>query len=120
MYSAVNGIVHYKEPLKSFEIRVGYSPGFVLPSVAILPQCAERNVKQHTYMLIYGYGNVTSNLINRLVEHSETSAGSPTGRRILHYSLSDGGGWSKMKVSFSVSRQSILKRWSRNFETIII
>ena len=23
--------------------------------------------------------------------------------RIVHYSLSDGGGWSKMKVSFSVS-----------------
>ena len=29
--------VHYKEPLKSFEIRVGHSPGFGLPSVAILP-----------------------------------------------------------------------------------
>ena len=28
--------VHYKEPLKSFEIRVGHSPGFGLPSVAIL------------------------------------------------------------------------------------
>ena len=29
-----------------------------------------------------------------------------------YYSLSDGGGWSKMKVSFSVSSQSILKRFS--------
>ena len=37
VYSAVYGTVHYKEPLKSFEIRVGHSPGFGLPSVAILP-----------------------------------------------------------------------------------
>ena len=37
VYSAANGTVHYKEPLKSFEIRVGHSPGFGLPSVAILP-----------------------------------------------------------------------------------
>ena len=36
------------------------------------------------------------------------------------YSLSDGGRWSKMKVSFSVSSQSILKGLSRNFEIIII
>ena len=36
MYSAAYGTVHYKEPLKSFEIRVGHSPGFGLPSVAIL------------------------------------------------------------------------------------
>ena len=36
------------------------------------------------------------------------------------YSLSDGGGWSKMKVNFSVSSQSIRKRLSRNFVTIII
>ena len=35
--SAVYGTVHYKEPLKSFEIRVEHSPGFKLPSVAILP-----------------------------------------------------------------------------------
>ena len=33
----------------------------------------------------------------------------------LHYSLSDSGGWSKMKVSFSVSSQSILKQFSWNF-----
>ena len=33
VYSASYGTVHYKEP----EIRVGHSPGFGLPSVAILP-----------------------------------------------------------------------------------
>ena len=37
VYSAAYGTVHYKGPLKSFEIRVGHSPGFRLPSVAILP-----------------------------------------------------------------------------------
>ena len=46
VYSAVYGTVHYKEPLKSFEIRVGHNLGFGLPSVAILPQCAESDVKQ--------------------------------------------------------------------------
>ena len=35
--SAVYGTTHYKEPLESFEIKVGHSPGFELPSVAILP-----------------------------------------------------------------------------------
>ena len=42
------GIVHYKESLKSFEIRVAHSPGFGRPSVAILPKCAESDVKQYT------------------------------------------------------------------------
>ena len=37
VYSAAYGIVYYKEPLKSFESRVGHSPGFGLPSAAILP-----------------------------------------------------------------------------------
>ena len=37
VYSAAYGTVHYKEPLKSFEIGLGHSPGFGLPSVAILP-----------------------------------------------------------------------------------
>ena len=46
VYSAVYGTVHYKETVKSFEIRVGLSPGSGLPSVAILPQCAESDVKQ--------------------------------------------------------------------------
>ena len=49
MYSAVYGTVHYKEILKSFEIRVGHSPGFGLPSVAIFPQCAENDVKLYTW-----------------------------------------------------------------------
>ena len=38
----VYATVHYKEPLKSFKIRVELSPGFRLPSVTILPQYAER------------------------------------------------------------------------------
>ena len=46
VHSAAYGTVHYKEPLKSFKIRVGHSPGFGLPSVAILSQCAESDVKQ--------------------------------------------------------------------------
>ena len=37
VYSATYSTVHYKQPLKSFEIRVGHSPGFGLSSVAILP-----------------------------------------------------------------------------------
>ena len=37
VYRTAYGIVHYKEPLNSFEIKVGHSPGFGLPSVAILP-----------------------------------------------------------------------------------
>ena len=37
VYSAAYATVHYKEHLKSFKIRVGHSPGFGLPSVAILP-----------------------------------------------------------------------------------
>ena len=37
VYSAAYSTMHYKEPFKSFEIRVGHSPGFGLLSVAILP-----------------------------------------------------------------------------------
>ena len=37
VYSAAYGTVHCREPLMSFEIRVGHSHGFGLPSVAILP-----------------------------------------------------------------------------------
>ena len=36
VYSAAYGCVHYKQPLKAFELRVGHSL-FGLPSVAILP-----------------------------------------------------------------------------------
>ena len=37
VYSAAYGTVHYKEPLKSFEITEVHSPSFGLPSFAILP-----------------------------------------------------------------------------------
>ena len=37
VYGVAYGTVHCTEPLKSFEIRVGHSPGFGLPYVAILP-----------------------------------------------------------------------------------
>ena len=42
VYIAVYGTVHYKKPLKSFEIRVGYSPGFWFPSVAIMPLSVQK------------------------------------------------------------------------------
>ena len=48
VYSAAYDTVHYEELLKLFEIRVGHSPGFGLPDVAILPHCAERDVKQYS------------------------------------------------------------------------
>ena len=44
-WSAAYGTVHYKEPLKSFEIKVGQSPGFELPSVAILPRLCRKRRK---------------------------------------------------------------------------
>ena len=37
VYSAAHGTLHFKEPLKSFEIRVGHIPGFRLSFVVILP-----------------------------------------------------------------------------------
>ena len=59
IYSAVCGTVYYKEPLKSFEIRVGHSPGFGLPSVAIFPHCVESDVKQysltHSHSALFAY-----------------------------------------------------------------
>ena len=50
VYSTVYSIVHCKEPLKSFEIRVGHtcSPGLGFPSVAILSHCAESDVRRHS------------------------------------------------------------------------
>ena len=36
VYSADYGTVHYKEPMKSFKIRVGHSPGFGFSSVAMV------------------------------------------------------------------------------------
>ena len=49
-----------------------------------------------------------------------TSEGLSGAKILFYYSLSEGGGRSKMKVSFSVSDQSIFKRLSRNFVAIII
>ena len=45
VYSAVYGTAHYKEPFKSSK---AYSPGFGLPSVAILPDRAESDDKQYS------------------------------------------------------------------------
>ena len=45
VYSAAYGTVHYKEPLKSFEIRVGHIFGFGLPSVAILSRLCRKRLK---------------------------------------------------------------------------
>ena len=43
VYSFAYSTVYYEEPLKSFEIRVGRSPSFGLPSVAILAcMCRKR------------------------------------------------------------------------------
>ena len=50
MYSAAYGTVHYEEPLRSFEIRVGHSPGFGLPSVAILPWLCRKRRKAIIYI----------------------------------------------------------------------
>ena len=52
VYSAAYGTVHYKEPLKSFGIRVGDSPGFALLSVTILPRFYRKQRKAiftHSY-----------------------------------------------------------------------
>ena len=53
VYSAAYGTVHYKEPLKSFKRRVGHSPGFGLPSVAILPWLCRKRRKA---IFIYIHG----------------------------------------------------------------
>ena len=48
VYRNFFGTVHFKESSKSFEIRVGHSLGFGLSFVAILPQCAERDIKKYS------------------------------------------------------------------------
>ena len=54
VYSAAYGNVHYKEPLKSFEIRVGHIPGFGLPSVAILTTlCGKQYSLIHSFELLH-------------------------------------------------------------------
>ena len=45
VYSAAYCTVYYKEPLMSFEIRVGHIPGFGLPSVAILSRLCRKRRK---------------------------------------------------------------------------
>ena len=50
VYSATYGTLHYKKPLKSFEIRVAQSSGFGLPSAVLSKychDCAEIDVKQY-------------------------------------------------------------------------
>ena len=48
VYSAAYGTVHNEEPLKSFEIRVGHSPGFLLSRYC--HDCADSDVKQYSYI----------------------------------------------------------------------
>ena len=55
-YSAAHGTVHYKEPLKSIEIRVGHSPEFRLSSVAILLDV--KQTYKHTHLLSYVLGHI--------------------------------------------------------------
>ena len=47
MYSAAYGTVHYKKPLKSFEIRVGHSPGFDFLLSRYCHDYAESDEKQY-------------------------------------------------------------------------
>ena len=51
VYGAAYGTVHYEEPLKLFEIRVGHSPSFGLPFARYFHNCAESDVKQYSYIL---------------------------------------------------------------------
>ena len=50
VYSAVYGTVRCKEPLKSFEIRVGNSPGFGLSYVAIIASIMYRERRTAIYI----------------------------------------------------------------------
>ena len=50
VYSAAYVTVHYKEPLKSFEVRVGHSPGFGFLLSRYCHDCAESDVKQYSYI----------------------------------------------------------------------
>ena len=52
MYSVVYGTVHYKETLKSFEIRVGHSHGFGFLSVAIFPWLCRKRREQYSYIYL--------------------------------------------------------------------
>ena len=56
VYSAVYGTLHYQETLKSFEIRVGQSPGSGLPCGDIASVCCcRKRRKAITYTYSVGY-----------------------------------------------------------------
>ena len=60
VYSAAYGTVHYKEPLKSFERRVGHSLGFGLPSVAILPWLCRKPSKAIFIFILFIWEHIAS------------------------------------------------------------
>ena len=49
VYSVAYGTVHYKEPLKSFEIRVGIVPASDFLLLRYCHDCAESDVKQYSH-----------------------------------------------------------------------
>ena len=56
VYSAVYGTLDYKEPLKSFEIRVGHIPAFGLSSVTIWPLlCRKQRIAVFTLFIYHIY-----------------------------------------------------------------
>ena len=64
VYSAAYGTLYHKEPLKSFEKRVGHSPGFGLPSAAIFPSlCRKRRktIVSHPTALVRGHSEICVN-----------------------------------------------------------
>ena len=67
VYSAVYGTVHYKEPLMSFEIRVGHSPGVGLP---LLWLCRKRRKAIFTYSHSFEAQNKTFPLIKTRSKYS--------------------------------------------------
>ena len=69
VYSAVYGSVHYKEPLKSFKIRVGHSTGFILSRYCLNVQNAtSSNIYIHTYIYLIVHSFMHSFI------HSSTSS----------------------------------------------
>ena len=73
MYSAVYGTVHYKEHLKSFEIRVGH-PGFGLASVAIGPiasMCKRRRKAISTHSPFQKITKVVLSVLTESRQHEQ-------------------------------------------------
>ena len=102
MYSAVYGTVHYKEPLKSFEIRTGHSPGFGLPSVAILPWlCWRRRKAIFIYIIVlkclYTVNGLKYSMNNR---HLVTEADSEFWR--------GGGSWLNLPITIMLMMLTVL------------